>query len=246
MTNPGTTPRHVAVIMDGNGRWAKAQGQPRLEGHRAGAISVRKIVEESRRQGIRYLTLFSFSSENWGREPSEVDGLMSLFKQYLDSELEGLNKNGIRLRALGDIERLPKDVQDALNRDLNNTENNDGLDLILAVSYGSRDEIVSAAKKIALQVKTGEIDLEEIDKELFARNLWTHDIPDPDLLIRTSGEMRISNFLLYQLAYTEIIVAPELWPEFHEESFLRCLKEYASRERRYGLSSEQIASINNA
>ena len=236
-------PKHVAIIMDGNGRWAKSRGLARIEGHQAGAISVRKIVEETRRQGIRYLTLFSFSSENWGREAAEVEGLMSLFKQYLDSELEGLNENGIRLRALGDLDRLPAGVKDALSRDLQGTESNIGLDLILAVSYGSRDEIVAAARKLAMQAKEGVLDPNDIDKELFSKSLWTHDIPDPDLLIRTSGEMRISNFLLYQLAYTEIVVAPELWPEFHEQSYIRCLDEYAQRERRYGLSSEQINSV---
>ena len=235
-------PEHVAIIMDGNGRWAKSRDLARIEGHQAGAISVRKIVEETRRQGIRYLTLFSFSSENWGREAKEVEGLMSLFTQYLESELDGLNKNGIRLRALGDLDRLPESVRVALARDLNQTENNIGLDLILAVSYGSRDEIVSAAKNLATQVRDGKIDVNDINKETFARALWTGDIPDPDLLIRTSGEMRISNFLLYQLAYTEIIVAPELWPDFHEESYLRCLDEYSQRERRYGLSSEQLVA----
>jgi len=227
--------------MDGNGRWAKARGLARIEGHHAGAISVRKIVEETRRQGIRYLTLFSFSSENWGREAAEVQGLMSLFKQYLDSELEGLNKNGIRLRALGDLDRLPDSVRDALDRDLNNTKNNIGLDLILAVSYGSQDEIVAAARKLAVRVKEGEIDPSDIDKELFSKSLGTSGIPDPDLLIRTSGQMRISNFLLYQLAYAEIVVSPDFWPEFHEESYIRCLDEFAGRERRYGLSSEQLA-----
>lgn len=235
-------PQHVAIIMDGNGRWAKARGLRRIEGHQAGAISVRKIVEESRRQGIRYLTLFSFSSENWGRESSEVEGLMSLFKQYLDSELSGLNENGIRLRALGELDRLPESVRSALDTDLKETSNNIGLDLILAVSYGSRDEIVSAAKKLAILAKEGSIDPEKIDKDTFAKSLWTHDIPDPDLLIRTSGEMRLSNFLLYQLAYTEIIVTPELWPDFNESCYIRCLDEYALRERRFGLSSEQIAS----
>lgn len=235
-------PQHVAIIMDGNGRWANARGLARIEGHQAGAVSVRKIVEETRRQGIRYLTLFSFSSENWGRQAAEVEGLMSLFKQYLESELDGLNKNGIRLRALGDLDRLPASVKDALARDLNETEKNIGLDLILAVSYGSRDEIVSAARKLATEVRDGSIDVNDIDKASFARALWTSDIPDPDLLIRTSGEMRISNFLLYQLAYAEIVVAPELWPDFHEESYLRCLDEYSQRERRYGLTSEQIAA----
>ncbi len=234
--------------MDGNGRWASNRGLARIEGHRAGAISVRKIVEECRRQGIRYLTLFSFSSENWKREPSEVEGLMSLFKQYLDSELEGLLENGIRLRALGDLEKLPPSVRESLHRDLKETDKSQdvGLDLILAVSYGARDEIVSAARKLATLTKEGKISPEDITQDLFRSALWTNEIPDPDLLIRTSGEMRISNFLLYQLAYTEIVVAPELWPDFHEESFLRCLEEYKRRERRYGLSSEQLAAHTHA
>lgn len=231
--------------MDGNGRWAESRGQKRIEGHKAGALSVRRVVEECRRNGVRYLTLFSFSSENWSRERTEVDGLMGLFKQYLESELSSLIENDIRLRAIGDLSRLPLPVRMALNRDIERTKDNVGLDLILAVSYGSRDEIIAASKKLAKLVKEGKLDPDEIDGAAFSSALWTHDIPDPDLLIRTSGEMRISNFLLYQLAYSEIVVAPELWPDFDEAVFNRCLEEYKKRERRFGLSSAQIREDRN-
>jgi len=226
--------------MDGNGRWAQSRGLKRIEGHRAGATSVRKVVEECRRQGVRYLTLFSFSSENWGRAKEEVDGLMGLFKQYLDSELSELIDNGIRLRAIGDLARLPLPVRTALHRDIERTSENTGLDLILAVSYGGRDEIVQAAAKLATLARDGKLDPRSIDSAVFSSALWTHDIPDPDLLIRTSGEMRISNFLLFQLAYAEIVVAPELWPDFDEEALKRCLEEFRKRERRFGLSAAQV------
>jgi len=233
-------PRHVAIIMDGNGRWAEARGLKRLEGHRAGAQSLRKVVEECRRQGVRYLTVFSFSSENWGRAKEEVEGLMGLFRQYLESELKTLLDNGIRLRAIGDLERLPLPVRALLNRDIEKTKTNEDLDLILAVSYGAIDEIVGAAKKLATLARDKKLNPSEIDADVFRSALYTHDIPDPDLLIRTSGEMRISNFLLFQLAYAEIVVAPELWPEFDEAALLRCFEDYGRRERRFGLTSPQL------
>lgn len=226
--------------MDGNGRWAQGRGLERIEGHRAGAISVRKLVEESIRLGVRYVTLFSFSTENWGRSKDEVSGLMKLFKQYLDSELDELLKRGVRLRAIGDLDRLPFPVRAALRRDVERTSGNTRLDLILAVSYGGREEIVHAARGIAERVLAGDLSVEQIGLEQFEQHLWTKDIPDPDLLIRTSGEQRISNFLLWQLAYAEIVVAPELWPDFREEAYQRCLLEYQSRERRFGLTREQL------
>lgn len=235
-------PNHIAIIMDGNGRWAKSRNLPRVEGHKAGALSVRKTVEQCRKLGVRYLTLFSFSTENWNRNKEEVTSLMELFKQYLGSELPTLLENGVRLHAIGDLNRLPFAVRSALRRDIEKTKDNDDLHLILAISYGGREEIIAAARQIAEKVARGEMSPEEVSNNSFRSNMWSADLPDPDLLIRTSGEERISNFLLWQLAYSEIIVVPELWPEFSEEVFLNCLKEYSARERRFGLTSEQIKS----
>lgn len=236
-------PKHVAIIMDGNGRWARSRGLKRFDGHKEGAKRVRDVVEACAKRGVRHVTLFSFSTENWNRSAEEVGALMKLFRRYLDSELESLTKNNVRLRAVGDLSRLPSSVRDALERNMEKTRGNDGIDLILAISYGAREEIVSAAKTLSRRVKNGEIDPEDISEESFAASLWTKDIPDPDLLIRSSGEMRISNFLLWQLAYAEIVVIPEFWPEFNESILDRCLQEYASRERRFGLTSEQIQQI---
>ncbi|MCB0359397.1 MAG: isoprenyl transferase [Bdellovibrionales bacterium] len=237
-------PEHVAIIMDGNGRWATRRGLPRLEGHRAGASSVRTVVEECRKCGIRYLTLFSFSSENWHRSADEVGGLMKLFKRYLDSELKTLLENGVRLRAIGDLERLPAFVRESLMETMERTANNQGLDLILAVSYGAREEIVHAARALARDVAEGKLSPEDITSAQFASRLWTADIPDPDLLIRTSGEMRISNFLLWQLAYSELVVTTTLWPDFGVDELHECLGEYARRERRFGLTADQLAQRN--
>lgn len=234
-------PRHVAVIMDGNGRWAKARHLPRVEGHRQGARTVREIVEESRRLGIRYLTLFAFSTENWQRPEDEVSALMKLFLRFLESELETLLKNGIRLRAIGDLNRLPEAVRALLDRSQENTKQMQGMDLILAVSYGAREEIVHATRKISEAVLAGQIKPSEINEALIAKNLYAPEVPDPDLLIRTSNESRISNFLLWQLAYAEIVVTSALWPEFSVADYHNCLNEYRRRDRRFGLTSEQIA-----
>ncbi|MDR2337842.1 MAG: isoprenyl transferase [Deltaproteobacteria bacterium] len=227
-------PKHVAIIMDGNGRWAKARGLERTEGHKAGAESVKKIVEACIKNGVQYLTLFSFSTENWKRDKHEVSTLMKLLQEALDSELDNLMKNSIRLKAIGDLERLPLPVRIGLQKNISATAQNNKLEVVLALSYGGRDEIVKAVQKIAAQVKNKEIDIADINQELFSKVLWTADMPDPDLLIRTSGEMRISNFLLWQLAYTEIVVCPEYWPDFSEEVFERCLAEFTKRERRFG------------
>ena len=234
-------PAHVAIIMDGNGRWAGKRGLPRLEGHSAGAKAVRAAVETSRRLGVRYLTLFSFSTENWNRSSDEVSGLMALFQQYLEGEMPNLLKNGIRLRAVGDLSRLPPLVKASLESVCAATATSTGMDLILALSYGGREEIIQAAQRLGEQIARGEIRPDQIDHQRFESELWTAGIPNPDLLIRTSGEMRISNFLLWQLAYTEMVVAPELWPDFDEDAFKRCVDEFAGRERRYGLTSEQLA-----
>lgn len=234
------SPRHVAIIMDGNGRWAKAQGLPRVEGHRAGAKAVRGIVEYSRKVGIRHLTLFSFSTENWNRPTAEVSALMVLFKKYLESERKLFLDNNIRLRVIGDRTKLPASVVNAIKRSEETTKHCDGLDLILAISYGGREEIVYAARKIAEEAIKGNIKLDEINQELFSKFLYLNDVPEPDLLIRTSNENRISNFLLWQLAYSEIIVSPVCWPDFTQVEFSRCIEEFAARERRFGLTQEQI------
>lgn len=237
----GALPRHVAVVMDGNGRWAKKRFLPRVEGHRAGVKSVRMIVEESRRLGIRYLTLFAFSTENWQRPRDEVSSLMKLFCQYLESELDLMLKNDIRLRAIGDLGRLPQEVQHSLQKNFERTKDMQGMDLILAVSYSGREEIVSAARRIAEQVRDGTLDAAAIDAQTISGNLYAPDIPDPDLLIRTSDENRISNFLLWQLAYSEIVVTPVLWPDFSKDEYLTCLREFAGRTRRFGLTDEQLS-----
>jgi undecaprenyl diphosphate synthase len=231
----------MAVIMDGNGRWARRRFMPRIEGHRNGAKTVRMVVEEARRLGIRYLTLFAFSTENWRRPEEEVGGLMHLFVQHLESELELLLKNDIRLRAMGNIARLPAPVRELLQRNEDRTRHLNGMDLILAVSYGGRDELVQGFKKLARGIKAGEVDPEAITEELISGSLYLPDVPDPDLLIRTSDETRISNFLLWQLAYAEIVVSPLLWPEFSRDELYRCLNVFAGRNRRFGLTQEQVA-----
>jgi len=233
-------PQHVAIIMDGNGRWAKGRGLPRIEGHRAGMKTVREIVEESRTLGVRYLTLFAFSTENWQRPSDEVSLLMRLFIQYLESELEVLLKNGVRLRAIGDLSRLPPAVRKMLEDNIERTRDQSELSLILAVSYGGRDEILRAARACITAAKSGEIDPQHLTEQQFAQFLDAPDIPDPDLLIRTSDEFRISNFLLWQLAYAEIVVTSLRWPEFSREEFKRCLTEFGQRTRRFGKTDEQL------
>ena len=235
-----TTPKHVAIIMDGNGRWAKARGLPRVEGHRAGAKNVRPIVETSLKEGVRYLTLFAFSTENWQRPKEEVSALMLLLRRYLSSELSKLIKNNIRLRAMGDLNKLPDSLVSALRGAEEQSKNCDGLDLILAISYGGRDEIVKASQKIAKQVQQGELEVSNITEEAISNSLYLPEVPFPDMLIRTSGECRISNFLLWQLAYAEIIVSQKCWPEFDQVEYKRCLEEFSTRYRRFGLTQEQM------
>lgn len=229
--------------MDGNGRWAKSRGFPRIEGHKRGSESVKKIVEACLELNIKYLTLFSFSTENWGRSPDEVFGLMSLFKHYLASETKKLKKEGVRLRAVGDIDRFSPDIREALRESELQTKENSKLNLVLALSYGGREEIVSAVKNISMQVQAGKLTPEQIDHNTIRSNMWSSDIPDPDLLIRTSGEMRISNFLLWQLAYSEIVITDVLWPDFDKETLTKCLEQFSLRERRYGLTNEQIVNL---
>ena len=228
--------------MDGNGRWAKERMLPRVEGHRAGAKTVRMVVEESRRLGIRFLTLFAFSSENWGRPEAEVNTLMGLFAAHLESELPLLLQHGIKLTAIGDRTRLPPNVTEPLRRTEAQTAHQSGMEVLLAVSYGSRDEITSAAQKIGRLVASGNLNPDDITSEHITQNLYAPHVPDPDLLIRTSNELRLSNFLLWQLAYSEIVVSPLRWPEFSKDEYFRCLQEYSNRDRRYGLTQEQVAA----
>jgi undecaprenyl diphosphate synthase len=226
--------------MDGNGRWAKKRALNRIRGHREGTESVRDIVRASREMGIEVLTLYAFSTENWKRPPEEVSALMRLLKEFLESELPEMMENNIRLSAIGDIERLPGSVLEVLREAMGKTGENQGMVLNLALSYGGRDEIVKAAQDMATQVKEGRLQPEEITGELFSSCLYTRGLPDPDLLIRTSGEMRISNFLLWQIAYAEIFVTETLWPDFRRGALIQILHEYQKRERRFGLTGEQI------
>jgi undecaprenyl diphosphate synthase len=220
--------------MDGNGRWAKERGLPRAEGHRAGAESVREVMEACKELGVKYLTLYAFSSENWNRPEAEIEALMALLDHFLDEKAEELDKQNVRLQAIGQIDRLPVSTRERLARIQEHTKDNDSMTLVLALSYGAREEITAAARSIAEAAIAGTVSPDEITTELFASHLYTAGIPDPDLLIRTSGEMRISNFLLWQLSYTEIHVTKKLWPDFQKEDFLAALEDYASRSRRYG------------
>ena len=226
--------------MDGNGRWAKKRSLNRIRGHRVGTESVRDIVRICREIGIGALTLYAFSTENWKRPREEVSALMRLLREFLKSELPEMMENGIRLRALGEIERLPDGVLKVLRESMEKTRENQGMVLNLALSYGGRDEIVRAAQKVATLVQEGQLRPEEITGELFSSHLYTCGVPDPDLLIRTSGEMRISNFLLWQIAYAEIFVTQTLWPDFRREELIQILQAYQKRERRFGLTGEQI------
>ena len=227
-------PQHVAVIMDGNGRWAKQRGFPRVEGHRQGAESARAIIRNAGELGIKYLTLYAFSAENWNRPKEEVDALMKYLVHYLKNEVPDLNKNNVRLEAIGQIWRLPENVQEQLRKSTAALAKNNGLTLLLALSYGSRIEIVDAIRRLAEKVKTGQIEPADITEKMVSDHLWTRNIPDPDLMIRTSGEMRVSNFLLWQISYAELVITPTLWPDFRKPQLYAALEEYARRNRRFG------------
>ena len=233
-------PKHVAIIMDGNGRWAKERGQDRVYGHHEGVLSVREIVNVSAEIGIEYLTLYAFSTENWNRPKVEVDALMELLVNTIRKEIEDLRKNNVRLHIIGDFESLPAICQKELNEAKDITAANTGLNLILALSYSSRDEIVRAAKKIAERVAKGALKAEDVNDSVFQSCLDTASFPDPELMIRTSGEYRISNFLLYQLAYAELYFTPVHWPDFRKNNLYEALLNYQQRERRFGKTSEQI------
>ncbi len=230
----GAIPTHVAVIMDGNGRWAKQRGLPRVEGHRNGVESVRTIVRSAGEVGIKYLTLYAFSVENWNRPKDEVDTLMKFLARFLKNEIGELNKNNVRLEAIGQIWRLPEFVQEQLEKTKAALSKNNGLTLILALSYGGRTEIVEATRAIADKVKGGQLDPAEITERVISDHLYTRHWPDPDLLIRTSGEVRVSNFLLWQISYAEFVVTPTLWPDFRKQQLFEALEEYARRHRRFG------------
>ena len=228
------TPAHVAIIMDGNGRWAKARGLPRFEGHRRGVEAVRRAVRSAVDHDVRFLTIYTFSSENWRRPPDEVALLMGLLKRFIRVDLAELHKNGVRVRVIGEREGLATDIRALLEEAEALTRENLGLTLVVAFNYGSRQEIVSAARRLAEDDRQGRIDPDAIGEEEFAARLDTADIPDPDLIIRTSGEMRLSNFLMWQAAYAELVFLPVFWPEFDDAAFSAALEQYAARERRFG------------
>jgi len=230
-------PRHVAVIMDGNGRWAKQRGRPRLFGHRAGAESLRAVLRACRDHGVEYLTVYAFSTENWVRPKDEVGGLMSLLKTFLKKDEHELHENQVRLRVTGRIEDLPRSVRTELERVMEATKAYTRWHLILALSYGGRTEITDAVRAIARKVKTGELEPEAVDETLISRHLYLPDVPDPDLMIRTSGELRLSNFLLWELSYAEFYFTDTLWPDFREPQFAEALAEYSRRQRRFGAPS---------
>ena len=233
-------PRHVAIIMDGNGRWAKLRGKSRIEGHRRGKTSVRVIVELSRKIGIRFLSLYAFSTENWLRPHDEVDALMGLLQHYLIAEQAKMMRYGIRLLAVGDRSRLPQSVRRTLEQVIEATRNNGRMTVVLALSYSGRDEIVRMTKELARAARDNRLDPDSIDERTISARMDTPEVPDPDLLIRTSGEMRISNFYLWQIAYSELYVTPTLWPDFREQEYLQALIDFQRRRRRFGRTDEQL------
>lgn len=238
--NLSKLPEHVAIIMDGNGRWAKSHGRPRIFGHKNGVTAVKEVTEAAAELGVKYLTLYAFSTENWSRPRIEVDALMGLLVETVGKQLNTLTKNNIRLLTIGDISRLPVKTRKALEAAMETTKDNTRMSLILALNYSARWEIVEAAKEIARKVKSGELELDNIDDAVFSAHLSTADIPDPSLMIRTSGEHRISNYLLWQSAYTELYFTNVLWPDFRRDNFYDAILDYQSRERRFGKTGEQI------
>jgi undecaprenyl diphosphate synthase len=238
--NTHKLPVHVAIIMDGNGRWAQQRGMERIFGHKQGVNSVREVIECAAELGLKYLTLYTFSTENWSRPDEEVSALMEIMVQSLNNETDTLIKNNIRLNAIGDVDRLAKDVKERLFDTINLTSTATGLTLIVALSYSSRWEIVEAAKKLAADISAGKLKAGSVDENDFEKYLSTSGIPDPELMIRTSGELRVSNFLLWQLAYTELYFTEVLWPDFSKEEFYRAIIDFQKRERRFGKTSEQV------
>lgn len=232
--NEKNLPNHIAIIMDGNGRWATMRGLSRTEGHKKGAEAAQRAVEAARDLGVKYVTLFSFSSENWNRPAAEIDDLMNLLRLYLRKETAEMHKSGARLRVIGDRERLPRDVVSLIENAEKTTENNNALTVVIALSYGGRGDIATAARKIALDVSGGKLTPDKVTEDLFSTYLMTDGIPDPDLMIRTSGERRISNFLMWQMAYTELYFTDILWPDFSRQDMEDAIRFYAGRDRRFG------------
>jgi len=246
--NRETLPKHIAIIMDGNGRWAKKRGNQRIFGHRNAIAAVRDTVEASAELGVAFLTLFAFSTENWKRPKSEVDALMMLLVSTINSEVKTMNDNNVRLHAIGDMSKLPYDLQAQLGNAVKNTSANTGLNLILALSYSSRWEITEAAKSIAADVKSDKLDIDSVDSKVFSEHLATSAFPDPELMIRTSGEYRLSNFLLWQMAYTELYFTDILWPDFRRDHLYEAILSYQRRERRFGKTADQLnqnINVNN-
>jgi undecaprenyl diphosphate synthase len=241
--NTSNIPEHVAIIMDGNGRWAKQKGKLRVFGHRNGVKAVQSTIEGAAKIGIKYVTLYAFSTENWNRPKFEVNALMELLVDTIQREINTLNKNKIRLRAIGDLDSLPKKAKEKLQNAIDETAHNNHMTLILALSYSSKWEIINAVREISERVKSGEITKDEINEDLMSNSLSTIGIPDPELMIRTSGEHRISNFLLWQLAYAELYFTPKLWPDFREDDLFEALLSFQKRERRFGKTSEQITEL---
>jgi undecaprenyl diphosphate synthase len=237
--DPQKLPRHVAIIMDGNGRWAKQRSLSRIRGHEEGAESVRAVVRANREMNIPWLTLYAFSEENWKRPSLEVQALMQLLKRFLKAELNEMLENGIRFQAIGRLTKLPQDVQKALQETREKTAHNKQMVLNLALSYGGRQELCDAVQKIAQSVKAGNLDIRNLDEKTISESLYTADMPDPDLLIRTSGESRVSNFLLWQIAYTEIYITDILWPDFRKQEYIAAIEDFQKRERRYGAVGEE-------
>jgi len=235
-------PKHIAIIMDGNGRWANKRSFRRILGHREGMESVKEIVRACRELDIQALTLYAFSSQNWQRPELEVKALMGLLKKYVRSEVNELNENNVKLQGIGDLNKLPKSVVKVFNEAVEITKNNSGMVLSVALSYGGREEILNAVSKIVKKIETGELSSADLNEDIIAENLYTAGLPDPDFLIRTSGELRISNFLLWQIAYSEIYVTDVLWPDFREDDLYRALIEFQKRKRRFGLTDEQISA----
>jgi undecaprenyl diphosphate synthase len=241
--NKDNIPRHIAIIMDGNGRWAKQKGMPRVLGHRSGVKSVREVTEAAAQIGVEYLTLYAFSTENWNRPPAEVTALMSLLVETIKGEIRDLNKNGVRLLAIGDISALPPATYKALVDGMEQTKNNSRITLVLALNYSAKWEILHAARRLAARAAEGTLDPQQIDELVFESELTTHGIPDPELLIRTSGETRISNFLLWQIAYTELYFTPVFWPDFGQKELYYAIYNYQHRERRFGMTGDQINPV---
>jgi undecaprenyl diphosphate synthase len=238
--NNPNKPRHIALILDGNGRWARKRGLPRMMGHNEGVKTIKEIVRATAEAGISYLTIYAFSKQNWSRPAEEVSAIMSLLINSAENEINELHRNNVRLKIIGDKNDLPPEAQEVLDRGVELTKDNTLLTLVVALSYGSRDEILRAARSLAADAKDGKIAPEEIDEKLFESRLDTNEIPDPDLIIRTSGEYRTSNYLLWQSAYSEYYFAPELWPDFHRPEYYQAIMTYTKRERRFGKTSEQV------